>query len=1068
MRKYLTVFIFILSVLKPGSGEDVFAQNADVKFGKNRIQYKSFNWSFLSSENFDVYFYEGGRPAARESITFLEEEFDRITDLIGYPPYTKIKIFLYNNVADMQQSNVGLNEVIYSPGGETKFVKEHVEVAHPGTLSELRKELVEKVTDILINEMMYGGSLSEMFQSAILLHLPEWFINGVSSYVAHGWSQEMDTYTRDFIQNNKKAQKVGRLTGDEATIIGHSIWNYIVEKYGRNNISNILNYTRITRNEERSINVTLGITFKKLLEDWQLFYSQLSTSIDEHYIPIKAENAIFSNPKGGIITSLSLSPDGTRMAYVLNRRGKYEVNYLDLESGATKNVLKGGVKAIQQEVNYSMPLIDWADEKTLGIVFTRAGKNLFWMYDINTNSKISSVLDRFHQVHDFSFSSNGRLAVFSAETMGQNNLYLISTRRMLIRKLTDDHFDNINGRFIPNTNIIVFSSNRNNDSLKIKDRPSLSEISPFYNLYAYNLDTTNLVLARLTNTLSRDIKPQPVSENEIYYLSDQKGINNLYKYSVSQNTFIQLTNFNTTITDYDLDRNMDRLFLVGQKKGNPMIFEERDVNFKKQVFTPPVRRQEIAQVRYLRKLKETQAKSEQVERKPEPEPEPEPVVEKEPETYKGEIIINTENYTFESIPQGTRRERGSFLTQYRQLQKKSTIYGPLPYETMFRADNVVTSWVIDPIRGFGLLLETRMTDLLENHRFSGGIMSTLDFRNGDIFAEYEYLKSFLDYKVKVDRRVYLLNVPQEGWPYRYSLNKIEAGVSIPFGMYSRLSINPFFANTIFNSLNPDSPNSSNFTFEEGVQENFLGINTELVYDNTLPLGMNIIQGTRAKVVFQNQEGIGSTQRGFSKITADVRHYQEIHRELVFAVRGFYGKFFGSNPQNFMVGGVDNWLFNRLNREGPGNPLRLEPGFNQDLLFSEFVTSVRGYELAEFFGNNVMLLNAELRLPLVRYFSAGPISSNFFRNFQITGFYDIGSAWTGPFPFSEDNTITDRIITQDPFVVELRDFRNPWLISYGLGFRSVVLGFYLKLDLAWLHENEDQRSPRLVASFGFDF
>src|SRR4051812_48695417 len=85
------------------------AQHASEVFGRNRIQYKTFEWQYLSSENFDVYYYDNRRKVAQEAIQFLESEFDRITDLIGYPPYLKTKVFLYNSVTEKQESNVGLS-----------------------------------------------------------------------------------------------------------------------------------------------------------------------------------------------------------------------------------------------------------------------------------------------------------------------------------------------------------------------------------------------------------------------------------------------------------------------------------------------------------------------------------------------------------------------------------------------------------------------------------------------------------------------------------------------------------------------------------------------------------------------------------------------------------------------------------------------------------------------------------------------------------------------------------------------------------------------------------------------
>ena len=68
----------------------VQAQQAREVFGKNRIQYRQFDWVYLSGENFDVYYYDGRKTVATQALEFLESEFDRITDLIGYPPFGDI------------------------------------------------------------------------------------------------------------------------------------------------------------------------------------------------------------------------------------------------------------------------------------------------------------------------------------------------------------------------------------------------------------------------------------------------------------------------------------------------------------------------------------------------------------------------------------------------------------------------------------------------------------------------------------------------------------------------------------------------------------------------------------------------------------------------------------------------------------------------------------------------------------------------------------------------------------------------------------------------------------------
>ncbi len=221
---------------------------------------------------------------AQEALEYLEGEFDRITDLIGYPPYFKTKVFIYNSLSDLRQSNVGLNHNVFNVGGETEFIKPYVEVAHLGTAQEFKDELLYQISDLMINEMMFGGNLKDMFQSSILMNLPDWFVDGASRYVAKGWSIDMDDYIRQ-LMSTRKARRATKLGSKDAALVGQSMWNFIAEKYGKSSVANILNYTRVTRNEEKSILITLGINFRQLLAEWQKFYTDMSVQVGQgvHY-----------------------------------------------------------------------------------------------------------------------------------------------------------------------------------------------------------------------------------------------------------------------------------------------------------------------------------------------------------------------------------------------------------------------------------------------------------------------------------------------------------------------------------------------------------------------------------------------------------------------------------------------------------------------------------------------------------------------------------------------------------------------------------------------------------------
>jgi len=1140
--KYRSVTLAAILLLS-GVALEGLAQKASEAFGKNRIQYRQFNWQYLSGENFDVYYYDNRREVATEALEFLEGEFDRITDIIGYPPYFKTKVFVYNSLTDLRQSNVGLNRTVFTIGGETEFIKPYVEVAHLGNIQDFKEELLYRISDLLVNEMMFGGTLKDIFQSSLLLNLPEWFVDGASYYVAKGWTTEMDDFIRQFLQT-RRSRKLGKLTGTEAALAGQSMWNFIAEKYGKSYIQNILNYTRLTRNEEKSINLTLGISFKQLMADWENFYGSMGATVDKSYVSLNTTTKLTPrHNKTTRFTTVKLSPDGRYLAYAENDRGRFIVKVLEIGTNKEKVILSGGSKVVNQRVDYQQPLISWADDHTLGVIGLKQGQYVFWLYDLSTKSKIPREMDRFSNVRSFDFSGNGRLVVLSADFEGQNDLFLVSSRRDRVRRLTNDIYDDLDPSFVPGTNSIVFSSNRTTDTLINAKKAPIGELTDNFNLFVFDLDTTTTVLSRITNTISKDFAPLAMDSDNIVYLSDQRGIINLFRYNRKTSIYSQLTNFSSSIKDYDLNFQTSSLAVIATSDLKENIFYTTSFDINRQVFTPATRRTELQQARNIQerrrqtqenrgmsikdllnqRLRDSSGDTTQSEPAPQPEvPEvrqdsvtqsfevpadstittapadtvPAPDVamdsvaatpdslavtgvpadtivvgeEKTPPVQEG--IVNKDDYQFEEEPVRETQPGQTFLTRFAKARERSRITGPFPYESKFSADNLITSIVIDPLRGLGIQIETQMNDMMENYRFFGGIMTTIDLRNSDAYAEFQYLPAFIEFSARLDRKAVMRRPKSsEGSIYNYSLHKLEFGASMPISDRARVSLKPIVE--IARSVNLGSDNLPQSNLREKPNNNYYGgLRAELVYDNSIASGMNIIEGTRGKIAFIHHQGLNNEDLSFSQAYIDIRHYQKIYKEIVFAVRGFGGTFFGRSPKLYLMGGMDNWFFNESREEGTTsegepNPLGVYRE-NQDILFMEYATGLRGFDYATLFGNSVMMFNAELRIPIARTLAGGPISSNFFRNMQLTAFYDMGTCWSGEAPFDSQNSVSYKVIRQGPFVAQLKNFLNPWLYSYGVGFRSVMLGYYLKFDLAWPVENYETGEPRLMATIGFDF
>jgi hypothetical protein len=67
---------------------------------------------------------------------------------------------------------------------------------------------------------------------------------------------------------------------------------------------------------------------------------------------------------------------------------------------------------------------------------------------------------------------------------------------------------------------------------------------------------------------------------------------------------------------------------------------------------------------------------------------------------------------------------------------------------------------------------------------------------------------------------------------------------------------------------------------------------------------------------------------------------------------------------------------------------------------------------------------------------------------LIGFYDVGTAWNGTHPYSDDNTFNQTIINNNPLIITIDSNREPIVYGYGFGLRTRLLGYFMRADWAW--------------------
>ncbi|MEL0008416.1 MAG: hypothetical protein VW741_00950 [Flammeovirgaceae bacterium] len=1026
MQKYIIIFFLILS-------NNLLSQSSIYnKIGKNRIQYESFDWEVIYSNNFEIYYNTNSLYIAEIVSKHLENNFSSLTNNVGHRPFQKTKIFIYNSERDLEQSNIGINET-------DKFLSTNLnlnnrivfKIAFNNNLHEFKEELNYEFCKVLISDLMHGNmSFAKRFGKVSFINIPEWFSKGAARYLAFGWDIEMDNIIRDyFLTENKKS--LNKISEDQAGYIGQSIWNYISITYGKNTISNIINLTKLLRNPEKAISSSLGINFNNLIDNWSNFYLSNINSFERSY----NESNFESLDKYDNIIDLKLDEGNNYILFSSIKNNYKKLVLLNRNSKKYKVIDKS-----KNNSNKESYFFKWIDSENISYLKDIKGIQYLISQNIISNKKTYKSLNRFDEIHGYSFNTNRNLIALSGTENNQSDIYLLGVKSDNIKKITDDLAHDIFPEFLQNSTSIVFSSNRANKDLTIKEANQTSD----YNIYLYNLDTTSNNLTQLTKNESDNIKAKSISKSGILFLSDNKGIFNLYKLNIGSKPK-QLTSNSTNIINYDFNSDKNNSFLAFNSlvEGKNIIIKENNfITDTEKISESTSRKKKLLS----QKITQNKLKEISIQKK------------------RNEIDFETtEDFNFEDDKIIT-----SSILKNIERKRNSRINSNSKYRYSFVKNNFNSFIKVDQQEGLGTQVETDFIELFEDHKiYASAFLPFSSLKSSDLYTEYSYLKNRFDLRVSLDRKILFTEDSERFIYHKYLYNQLNFNISYPISKFSRFEIVPFLAIYKYNDLDYRIFNSTPPSFSFYEKNKFHGYNINFKFDNTNKLQSNLEEGTRIEFTFKNHI---SKNKNFKNLILDISHHQPVTDDIVLSSRLFYGNSFGENPNKYLLGGVNNSLINNIDNKGINDPLLISNGYNNyNYIFGEYI-DLRGYNFNKFDGYKVLVLNSELRAPVVKALAGGSVSSSFLNSLQIAGFFDLGSSWNINSPFSSKSDVNTWIIKEpgSVFQAEIENSKNPWLASYGLSIRSFISDYYVKIDLAKPIEDYQIKSTKFHISFGYSF
>lgn len=1037
------------------------------QFGKNRVQYTEQNWSVYRLDGFDIYYYGNDRNLPRKVALMVDRNIASLTRRLETNFNNRLQIIVFTTLSDLKESNlISIDETPQNSGGMTRLAGSKLFVHFDGDYRKLEEQIRKAIAEVMLTYTMYGD-LTESIRNTALLNLPGWFIDGLISYLSTPWTIELDEAVREGVAN-RTYRRFNRLGPDESEVVGHALWHFISETYGKNVIRSIFYMTLVERNVESAFKYVLGTDMNQLS---RMFTEYYRGKYQDMLRGDKLEGSQLKKLRAGRESGeMAVNSTGTHYAYVEHNLNEFRVFLYDKKKKRRKLIYKGGFK-IDQNRDRSFPQLDWhPNGRILAFVTEEKGFTWLYFYDVNKAKLEKKNFFGVDKINQFKYSPDGRQFVLSATRNGQSNIYLYTILSTSYQALTSDDYTDMWPAFIRGGKEIVFASDRPETQLK----PGSNEdhYNRAFDLFIYRLsEGPNQDLRRVTNTPGiSEIQPTEWGSGYLHYLRRGEGVRNDFLVVMDSTiAFVDtITHYNYTFESFpvsELTRNIRR---AGLDTKNGKMYYSVFANKRHRIFEADRSDPEG----YI--IRRSPIKS-QV-------PAPDTASQSSSLAFfdlpDAEYEIDIYNYTFdESVlrelgliqeKRGIRPndqkpvfrtltiEEPMTASEFRLPPKRNYFLSFFQDELTFQFDNTFLNpqyqtftgrpdaTMLNP--GSSGVFRLGMADLMEDY------MVTLAFRtnftplpgaslspNHEIFLRFANNRSRLNQETFFFRRSQIELLSSETFN-RFFSHEVKQQYTYPFSPVAafqfagavRMDHRMAFSRDI-NSLRAPT----NYEF-------FGTLRAAYIFDNVRILGTNLMQGTRYKIFSEYYRRLETSPSGLHTLGIDFRNYSQVHGPVIWANRVAIGTSFGYEKLIHFLGGVDNQFLPRIDES--------VPIANENYIFQTLATNMRGFFQNARNGNSFSVINSELRIPLFRYLYKRPILDEFLNTFQIVPFFDIGTAWNGLTPYVDENAINSQIIDRGNIRVVINSNKEPIIAGMGVGLRAKLLGYYVRIDYA--HGIED--------------
>jgi hypothetical protein len=497
-----------------------------VPFGKNKIQYRAFDWQVLSGEHVDVYYYPEELTVARLALSWAEESYDFLERRFQHHPFRRIPLIVYSSDQHFEQTNVFPGFIPEGVLGFTEYLKRRVALPFRGDYDQFRKTLRHELVHAFQLSKLSEAQLRHPRQRGTSPQLIHWWTEGLAEFWSSEQTTEDDMYVRDLVVAGRLPgiREFGRSYSFFSYPVGGELHRYLSERFGEEYIVRMYEEYRLYDSFDAALEGILGVELDQLSEEWRY-------ALERRFFPRYAERPPLGVGARSVVTEGSanfkpvvhvLADDTAAQLLFLSPRTGYTNLYrmpLDADEDAAETLLAGERSAEFESFHAHESGFDVSDDGVIAIASRFMERDALVLWSLAERR----IVGRYQWmdlvgVKSPSWDPHGRRIVFEGlNTAGFSDLYVMDFETQRRLTLTSDPYRDRDPDWSPDGATIVFASDR-----------TTYGADGFTNLYA--LDVATGVHRPLTHGRWNDQGPRwSRAGDRLAFASDRAGVFDLYE-----------------------------------------------------------------------------------------------------------------------------------------------------------------------------------------------------------------------------------------------------------------------------------------------------------------------------------------------------------------------------------------------------------------------------------------------------------------------------------------------------------------------------------------------------------